>query len=442
MDDREYLKTFFQNLTLRPIEPDHPFYVPIWERGDADDPVELLKNTIESAGPRSAQLLSGYRGAGKSTELRRLRRDLRQGGRFVVLCDMEDFLDTSAPIDICDFLLALAGAVSEQLVVEQVLQNRPDLESYWTRFRNFMARTEVKLDEVSAKLGADAEVELKASLKSDPSFRQKLQAHLALHLSAFLADVRGYIKDCVRQVHVQHGQDAELVILVDSMEHFRGVSSDALAVHDAVERLFAGHADKLCLPDVHLVYTVPPWLKICYPGVEGYYQPGGLVTLTAQRVTSKNADSQAPLADLERVLKRRAPDLDWQRLLGDERAVLDQLIGLSGGHLRDLFRLVAEVIRRCLGHELPATQERRERAISAVRSGFGEVAQDDAQWLATIARTRQVTLPSRTRLPDLARFFDTHLVLCYRNGREWYDVHPLIREQVEGLAASQVANNP
>jgi hypothetical protein len=187
---------------------------------------------------------------------------------------------------------------------------------------------------------------------------------------------------------------------------------------------------------------VPPWLKICYPGVEGYYQPGGLVTLTAQRVTSKNADSQAPLADLERVLKRRAPDLDWQRLLGDERAVLDQLIGLSGGHLRDLFRLVAEVIRRCLGHELPATQERRERAISAVRSGFGEVAQDDAQWLATIARTRQVTLPSRTRLPDLARFFDTHLVLCYRNGREWYDVHPLIREQVEGLAAPQAANNP
>ena len=29
-------------------------------------------------------------------------------------------------------------------------------------------------------------------------------------------------------------------------------------------------------------------------------------------------------------------------------------------------------------------------------------------------------------LPSLSRFFDTHLVLFYRNGEEWYDVHPLV----------------
>lgn len=36
----------------------------------------------------------------------------------------------------------------------------------------------------------------------------------------------------------------------------------------------------------------------------------------------------------------------------------------------------------------------------------------------------------------LARFFDTHLVLCYRNGDEWYDVHPLVSEQVCKQAAA------
>jgi hypothetical protein len=36
----------------------------------------------------------------------------------------------------------------------------------------------------------------------------------------------------------------------------------------------------------------------------------------------------------------------------------------------------------------------------------------------------------RARLPDLARFLDTHLMLCYRNGSEWYDVHPTLRDEI------------
>jgi hypothetical protein len=38
-------------------------------------------------------------------------------------------------------------------------------------------------------------------------------------------------------------------------------------------------------------------------------------------------------------------------------------------------------------------------------------------------------------LERLARFFDTHLVLGYRNGGVWYGVHPVIRDQVTARAA-------
>ena len=34
-------------------------------------------------------------------------------------------------------------------------------------------------------------------------------------------------------------------------------------------------------------------------------------------------------------------------------------------------------------------------------------------------------------LPRLARFLDTSLVLNYHNGDDWYDVHPLIRQEIE-----------
>lgn len=35
-------------------------------------------------------------------------------------------------------------------------------------------------------------------------------------------------------------------------------------------------------------------------------------------------------------------------------------------------------------------------------------------------------------LPQLARFFDTNLVLNYRNGEDWYDVHPLLADELGG----------
>lgn len=39
--------------------------------------------------------------------------------------------------------------------------------------------------------------------------------------------------------------------------------------------------------------------------------------------------------------------------------------------------------------------------------------------------------PSPRRLDyPISPGFDTHLVLGYRNGEEWYDVHPLVAEEV------------
>jgi hypothetical protein len=46
------------------------------------------------------------------------------------------------------------------------------------------------------------------------------------------------------------------------------------------------------------------------------------------------------------------------------------------------------------------------------------------------------------QLPDLARFLDAHLVLCYRNGHEWYDLHPLIRDTVIAQAARVAGAGP
>ncbi|HSN99337.1 MAG TPA: hypothetical protein VLS89_13670, partial [Candidatus Nanopelagicales bacterium] len=130
--------------------------------------------------------------------------------------------------------------------------------------------------------------------------------------------------------------------------------------------------------------------------------------------------------------------------LGPDEESLERLILMSGGNIRDLLRILGEVIRR--GKVLPVSEAVVEDAINQMRTEFLPIADADAEWLAHIAETHEPALGSVDRLPDLARFFDTHVVLCYRNGPEWYDVHPLIREhvlaQARGISARRGSEPP
>jgi hypothetical protein len=72
--------------------------------------------------------------------------------------------------------------------------------------------------------------------------------------------------------------------------------------------------------------------------------------------------------------------------------------------------------------------------MARIRSGaFLPIAQDDTRWPADIARVRGTALPSTEAEPvdRLARFLDNHFVLYFINAEEWYDIHPLIRAEVD-----------
>jgi hypothetical protein len=98
-----------------------------------------------------------------------------------------------------------------------------------------------------------------------------------------------------------------------------------------------------------------------------------------------------------------------------------------------LLRLLAEILRRA--DRLPVLENTVNAAINQVRTEFLPIADADAVWLARIAKTHEAGLQDIAQLPNFARFLDTHLALCYRNGKEWYDVHPLIYDHVIKQAA-------
>ena len=99
--DEDFLADFFRKVADAPLSSDDERYVKIYENSALaeHDPVDLLARAIRWT-PQSVQLLSGYRGTGKSTELRRLQKRLRDDNYLVFLYDIEGLrLAHQLPID-------------------------------------------------------------------------------------------------------------------------------------------------------------------------------------------------------------------------------------------------------------------------------------------------------------------------------------------------------
>jgi hypothetical protein len=435
-DVQTYLREFYRALTDRPLEPHEDWYVDLYRDPDVNstDPVEQLATGIEWTDPESTHLFSGFRGTGKSTELRRLRARLQTTGRHVVvLCDMVETLNLATPVDAADFLIGVAGAFGDALASDpSLLGDEPGQETYWQRVVRLFRDTHVDLDvELGGSVGV-ASATLKSNLRQDPTFRERLRERMEGHLGALVEDVHDYMAGCVQAVRDRHGQDKQVVLLLDSIEQMRGTSvGTAENVYASVEALFSNHSESLRFRGLHVVYTVPPWLKIRSPGIAGEY--GGMELLPCVPVRScEGVPSQPALDLLERVVARRG---DWRPLLG-KRERLDALLLASGGYLRDLFRLIQGCLRQARGRKLPISDALFETSLAEVRNSYLPLARSDAQWLRSILVSHTPELAVHraggelSNLYDLSRFFDTHLVLCYRNRDEWYDVHPLLHEEV------------
>jgi hypothetical protein len=409
----------------QPLEPDDERYVDLYEQRDVvgEDPVKLLADAIEFTHVQSVQLFSGFRGTGKSTQLRRLRRRLREGGYLVLLIDIEDYLNTSTSVDISDFLIALAGAAADALRADELL-GASGFEDFWERIKGFITRTRI-----DATFGLDvalAGASMKLALRQDPDFRDRIRKAMAGHLGALVRDVHEYFQSAVLRLKERHGDDREVVIIVDSIEHIRGKKE----VQDSVETLFAVHHDKLHLPFVHVIYTVHPYLKVRYPNLSALYEPGGVWLLPMIKVRDRSGAPYGPgITALREVIAGRG---DWSRLLGTDYTVIDRLIALSGGYLRDLFGFLKYIILQASA--LPAPADVVDKAIQHRRSENLPIADDDALWLDAIRETHSAALPSEEHLARFAHFLETGRVFCYRNGDEWYDVHPLIAEHIQAQA--------
>lgn len=442
-DNFQFLDELHEKLTDEPLPPGDPLYEPI--HYGSDDPVSLMQTYIRFNHVQSIQLFSGFRGSGKTTELFRLKKQLEDSGYYVLYADALEYLSPSEPIELTDFMLVLAGAFSDALDREG--KGKISHESFWTKFKNFLD-TDVSLKEIGLKGeagtpgsevigGLKAGIDLKFELKRVSTFRQNLQRFLASRLRDLKNQVDQFFEDGFKLIRAEYGPTTRVVFIFDQLEQIRGIVQNEQDVFRSLERLFASDFDMIKLPYVHAVYTIPPWLKFLLPA-------GPRITVLPTPHLWHNDPGRSRSEDcwgmFRSLVRRRLGDEGLARLFGSDPAIaqqlVDRLIEMSGGPFRDLLRLLRETVLRASAlPSLPVSAGVVDGVINNARNGFLPIAIEDAKWLAEIAHIRSTALQSAEPGPvnRLARFLDSHFVLYFTNANEWYDVHPLIRDEVAAV---------
>ncbi len=434
-DKKAPLKTLYKALTDRPLRPgeDTDLYEPYVEKLPDGDPILELKRAIEFSESESLHLVSGQRGTGKSTELLRLKFLLEEESQYSVFyLNMLDYLSESEPVEITDFLLAASSGLAAQAKEHYQLDTLH--ESYCERIQNLLS-SEIKLEDIGLKAGAGAasfSANLKARLKKDVTFKRQLQQATQGHIVQLTTQVNEFVLDLVTAVREKSGnQQQQIVFIVDSFEQIRGTSQSAREVHDSVVRLFGHHGENLHLPQLHFVITVPPYLTTAAPGISRLTQCNPVTTLPSVHVKTRNGQpDEKALQVMRAIVYRRSKEAGE---IFSEHAI-NYLAAASGGDLRHFFSMLRIALLKAsavMPVDLPITDEVIKQAEESQRRDMLPISDEDVLWLAKVHASKKAELPSIEQLPLLARLFDATLIINYRNGADWYDIHPLVENYVK-----------
>lgn len=438
---REAMNACFFQTGLEADDPRRVELHALGVRGTGHDPIHRMQTVIQTADRPTQQLFSGFIGSGKSTELKRLASNLKRAGYTAVLTDCEEYLNLNVPPRVNDLLAVVATSV-DKLIQENCQEGiSEDFRSYWERFRSFLG-SEVKLEGITLKVPAAGELKLK--LEQDVSFRIKLYDHLEQNgrLSDLAQECHAFLDEAVAVVSHACAGDQGLVIIVDSFEKVRGDLLHAEEVRYAVETIFGRDWRWLCLP-FHVIYTVPPWLTFFEFGAAAEF--GRVCILPMCRLTDQNSGElvREGFSAMRQILERR---MCMESVFADPDP-LDHLIEASGGYPRDFLRMMREVLLTAIMERTapPIPSADLSRIVAEVIRAQIEVYSkpiydEDLPLLVEVAQTHDVPRKERSQVFRIAELFDHHFVLGYRNGQEWYHLHPLVRRSPKVRAALQEAD--
>lgn len=279
-------------------------------------------------------LFFGHIGSGKSTELRHYATRLHGADRyFVVTLDIAQELDRNN-VQYADVVMGMARVLLKALDEKGVRLPDDALAGLEAWFRERIL-THDSLREYEGKLHTEAQAggsmlgllkllaRLSADFRTNVTYKESLRTVIRNHFSQFAQRFNALLRDIEGRITAA-GLGRRVLFIVDGTDKLRSEDSRRLFIEDA-EQLLALHG--------HVIYTAPLNLKY-ETGLTGKLQSD--VVLPMIKLNERDGrPCAAGRQALREILLKRA-----DRSLFASDAEIDSLVECSGGHPRELLRLL------------------------------------------------------------------------------------------------------
>ena len=410
-------------------------------------PMDRLYEACTHPCMNSSYLLLGHRGCGKSTELNKMAEKLRGEGYEVVTIQCNDSLDFNNPIYadllvlMCDSLLKMAGECHYD-IPEDI---RRTVAWFWADAEQAVTRKR----EEETRLGSNISVEAPAlpipvlkdllslgvSVKNAIRFREDSVAVYRSRISRRIGEWIAMLNRISDGISEKLDGKRPIIIFEDL---------DKLDQMDA-EHVFFERTSSLTGYNFPIIYTFPIALSydgkftnlksqfknvFRFPMMKIETETGDIVKegyLSIRRIVDKRAKLE--LFEGSEFFTDESSDEDnYDRSLAT-RSALFKMIQKTGGSLRDLFEVIREasVLARDEGRSYVSIKDVEEELIILQSELTLKIESKNYPFLATICNGSKRQIENREMLLQMMQ---AGVVLEY-NGRQWHNVHPLVRDFLE-----------
>ncbi|NEO93295.1 MAG: ATP-binding protein [Moorea sp. SIO3G5] len=411
----------------QPLPAGDPVYVDCREvRGDGEIQVDLGKEMLLSK-RETYHLYGGHRGAGKSTELLRLKQYLEQNNFYVVYFAADEEDVDSEDTQYTDILLACTRHLLEDL--KDSANPRPLLnwlESRWQELKD-LALTEIAFDGLSAEAKISQYGKLTANLRAVPTLRQQIRQKINPHTVTLLKALNQFITEAKQNLPAGC---TKLAVIADNLDRIVPVIQESNQTNH--EEIFLDRSEQLKGLKCHIVYTVP--ISMLYSkrtnDLRDIYGDAQVLPMIMVRTKEGNL-YQPGFNKVKEVISKRvgqfAPTRSLETDIFESPEALERLCLMSGGHVRNLLLLIQTAIART--ETLPISLRAVQRSITDARDTYRRTVQD-GQWsiLADVYRSKQIHNNDQYRQLLFNRCLLEYQYFDDEGERQcWYDVHPLIK---------------
>ena len=408
------------------IEPDSPFFLDISSgRGEfriktlyRQLHIDVNKGQLRRPPRKDYTLFTGHRGCGKSTELSRVATYLHDRERyFVIHLDCVKRLDIDN-LNYSDVLLALATRLLEALEEEHSISVEPvhlhNLENWFAE--RVETHTDIKDYAAEIKAGAKGKTglpwlaelfaELTSRINIGTTYRNQLRQVLTNNFSEFSKAFNQLIRvaeDKIREKQL----GARILFTVDGTDRLNSEDAHKFFIEDSHQLTQIDSIFIYCAP-IHLLHTNGSHLNA------NFNSPFRVPMIKVRDPQNRPIEENYEL--MRQLTYRRVPNY-----LFSDIAVLDKLIRYSGGHPRDLFRLLNISINHTEGDLIDALSS--DKAIKEVAYDYRRtITKDEYKLLVEIDQNPDTPEPYTS---ETSRDMLYDLVLLEYNNYFWKS-HPTI----------------